>query len=226
MQRNRERRTTSVELKGLAGLALLVGTLCTFFAVAAATHYGGFETVDRAVLLSLRTPQDLRDPIGPPWFESFVRDVTALGGRGVLGLVVIAVTGVLALNGHGARALAILIYVSTGSLVVELAKLFFARARPDVVPHAVDVASLSFPSGHAMQASVVYLTLAALFARTQPDRRVRAYVFGLAAIVVLMVGASRVYLGVHWPSDVLAGWALGIAWASGCWLLDQRLGRR
>jgi undecaprenyl-diphosphatase len=225
MQRNHERRTTSVELKGLAALALLVGTLCTFFAVAAATHYGGFETVDRAVLLSLRTPQDLHDPIGPPWFESVVRDVTALGGRGVLGLVVIAATGVLALNGHGYRALAILIYVCTGSLIVELAKLVFARPRPDVVPHAVDVASLSFPSGHAMQASVVYLTLAALFAGTQPDRRVKAYVFGLAAVVVLMVGASRVYLGVHWPSDVLAGWALGIAWASGCWLLDRRLGR-
>jgi undecaprenyl-diphosphatase len=226
MQRNRERRTTSVELEGLAGLAVLVGTLCLFFAIAAAMHYGGFETVDRAVLLSLRTPQDLRDPIGPPWFEGLVRDVTALGGRGVLGLVVIAVTGVLALNGHSRRALAIFVYVCAGSLIVEIAKLFFARSRPDVVPHAVDVASLSFPSGHAMQASVVYLTLAALFAKTQSNRRVKAYVFGLAAIVVLMVGASRVYLGVHWPSDVLAGWALGTAWASGCWLLDQRLDRR
>ncbi|MGD9802968.1 MAG: phosphatase PAP2 family protein [Hyphomicrobiaceae bacterium] len=223
VQSDDDRRQVPVELEVLVGIGIVLGGLCLFFAVAVAMSYGGLATVDRAILLSLRTPGDLGEPIGPLWFEGFVRDITALGSFAVLGLLVTSVTGLLALNGRPQRALVILAYVLSGNLVGELAKRFFARPRPDLVPHSVDVMTLSFPSAHAMQASVVYLTLAALLAATQTRPGVKAYVLGVAALLALMVGMSRVYLGVHWPSDVLAGWSLGTAWATGCWLLDRHL---
>ncbi|MEZ5816245.1 MAG: phosphatase PAP2 family protein [Hyphomicrobiaceae bacterium] len=215
-----------VELGILLALGLLVVTLGVFLLIAIWVSQGRLVAVDRLLLLSLRVPGHPQDPLGPIWFESFVRDVTALGSRGVLGLVVVAVAGFLALTGRGGRALAVLAFTITGSLVGEIAKHAFARPRPDLVPHGVEVMSLSFPSAHAMQASVVYLTLGALLAASQPQRRVRAYVVGVAVLVVLTVGTSRVYLGVHWPSDVLAGWALGTAWATVCWLVDRRMQHR
>ncbi|MGE0767795.1 MAG: phosphatase PAP2 family protein [Hyphomicrobiaceae bacterium] len=215
-----------VELEVLTGLGIVIGALAIFLGIAVAMNGGGLVTIDRVVLMSLRNPGDVSDPIGPLWFEGFVRDVTALGSHGILGLIMIAVAGFLALTDRASRAVVILAYVIIGSLVGGLAKLLFARARPDLVPHGVDVMTLSFPSGHAMQSSIVYLTLAALLAATQTQARVKAYVLGVAALIVFMVGVSRVYLGVHWPSDVLAGWALGTAWATGCWLLDRRLWKR
>ena len=115
--------------------------------------------------------------------------------------------------------------VGGGTALSSLLKLGFARPRPDLVPHAVEVYTASFPSGHAMLSAVTYLTLAALLARVQPRRRLRIYVLALAVLTSLLVGASRVYLGVHWPSDVAAGWCVGAAWALLCWLAALRLQR-
>ncbi len=106
-----------------------------------------------------------------------------------------------------------------GVIVSQGAKLAFARPRPELVPHGAEVYTASFPSGHAMMAAVVYLTLGALLARTQSGRNVKTYVLAVALTLTLLVGASRVYLGVHWPTDVLAGWALGATWALACWLV-------
>jgi undecaprenyl-diphosphatase len=94
------------------------------------------------------------------------------------------------------------------------------------VPHLVDVTSTSFPSGHATDSALVYLTLAALLARTVPERVLRLYLIGIAILLTLLIGSSRVYLGVHWPSDVVAGWTLGAAWALASSLLYSRLGVR
>jgi undecaprenyl-diphosphatase len=105
-------------------------------------------------------------------------------------------------------------------------KLGFARPRPDLVPHGVRVYTASFPSGHAMLSAVTYLTLGALLARVQPQRRVKAFLLGLAIALTVLIGMSRVYLGVHWPSDVLAGWCGGAAWASLCWFVALQLQRR
>jgi len=226
MREPRQRQRLSVEMKTLAGLGIAIAALAVFVLVAVFVERGRLAAVDRAVLLALRVPGDPADPLGPVWFESVVRDVTALGSRGILGLFVAAVMGFLALNGHGAHALAVLAFTAGGSLVGEMAKLAFGRPRPDLVPHGVDVLSLSFPSAHALQASVVYLTLGTLLAASQPRRSVKSFVLSVAVLLALLVGASRVYLGVHWPSDVLAGWALGTAWATACWLIHRRWQRQ
>jgi undecaprenyl-diphosphatase len=111
-------------------------------------------------------------------------------------------------------------------LLSTVLKMGFERPRPDLVPHATRVYTASFPSGHAMLSAVTYLTLGALLARVQPNRRLKAYLIGLALCITLLVGASRVYLGVHWPSDVLAGWCGGAAWAALCWFIALQLQRQ
>jgi undecaprenyl-diphosphatase len=131
---------------------------------------------------------------------------------------VLAVTGFLGIIRKGHAALAVLVSVVTGVLLSQTTKWAFARPRPELVPHGVEIHTASFPSGHAMMSAVVYLTLGALLARTQSSQAVKAYILGVAIFLTTAVGASRVYLGVHWPTDVLAGWALGGLWALICWL--------
>ena len=101
----------------------------------------------------------------------------------------------------------------------SLLKLGFARPRPELVSHLVNVNSFSFPSGHATMATITYLTLGVLLARVQKRRHMKLYLLAVASILALLVGFTRVYLGVHWPTDVIAGWCVGTAWALGCWLL-------
>ena len=147
-----------------------------------------------------------------------MRDVTALGSTVVLTLLTIAVLGFLLIDGKRATALYVLVATSGGALLSTLAKTLVARPRPELVAHLVDVTSYSFPSGHAMSSAVTYLTLGVLLASAQRRKRIKAYLIGIALTLTLLIGASRVYLGVHWPTDVLAGWALGAAWAMLCWL--------
>jgi undecaprenyl-diphosphatase len=116
--------------------------------------------------------------------------------------------------------------VLSGLAVNSLLKYAFARPRPDVVPPTVEVFTASFPSGHAALSAITYLTLAAILGRTQPAVSVRIYFIVLAAFVTGLVGVSRVYLGVHYPTDVLAGWCVGAAWALGCWALMSWLQSR
>lgn len=210
--------------RGLAWLHLAVpaaaaGLLAAFLALAEEVGEGETDHVDRALLLAFRTSGDPADPIGPPWFEDIVRDLTALGGYGVMSLLVAGVLGLLLLWGR--RRDAVLVTVSVlGSLALNsVLKDLFGRPRPDLVPHGHHVYSASFPSGHSMVSASVYLTLAAMIGRAVPQRRVQVYVLACALGVVGLIGASRVYLGVHWPTDVLAGWAAGGAWALGTWAL-------
>ena len=148
-----------------------------------------------------------------------MRDITALGSTVVLALMVLVVVGFLAMTRRAYAALTVLLSVAGGVLVSQGLKLAFARPRPDLVPHGTEIYTASFPSGHAMMAAVVYLTLGALLARTQPSRSVKVYILVVAVVLAVLVGVSRVYLGVHWPTDVLAGWVLGGVWAFGCWLV-------
>lgn len=170
---------------------------------------------DTAVLLAMRTG-DHHDPIGPAWFEFAVRDVTALGGYAVLTLLTLTAVGFLLTTKKYADALLLFVAVVGGDILSESLKFGFARPRPDLVAHVVETSSASFPSGHAMVSAATYLTIGALLARVQEQRSVKTYIHAAAIVLTLMIGVSRVYLGVHWPTDVLAGWCLGAAWSILC----------
>jgi undecaprenyl-diphosphatase len=182
--------------------------------------------MDRSILLSLRDKDDLADPIGPRWVEESMRDFTALGGVAVLTLLSGAAIGFLLIERKSAAALLLFAAVFGGWVAATLLKMGFDRARPDLVPHGSHVYTASFPSGHAMMAAVTYLTIGALLARLHQGLWTKAYFLILAALLTIAVGISRVYLGVHWPTDVLAGWTIGGCWALLCWtaakLLQQR----
>jgi undecaprenyl-diphosphatase len=144
----------------------------------------------------------------------------------VLALVTIAAVGYLLLERKRQTAVFVTLAVAGGAVLETLLKLGFARPRPELVSHLVDVTSFSFPSGHATMATITYLTLGVLVARVQDRRRMKLYLLAVAILVALIVGISRVYLGVHWPTDVLAGWCVGAAWALACWLVATWLQRR
>ncbi len=181
---------------------------------------------DRSILLAMRVPGDLSDPIGPRWFEGMVRDVTSFGGVAVEAMITLAVIGFLFLERKKRVALFVAVAVTGGAVLGQLLKDVFERPRPTIISRQIEIYSLSFPSGHAMTAAVTYLTLGALLARTQRSRLVKAYVLVLAIVLTIAVGLSRIYLGVHWPTDVLAGWIAGAAWALLCWTVALRLQRR
>jgi undecaprenyl-diphosphatase len=178
---------------------------------------------DRALMLALRQPGDLAVPVGPRWLEKTMADVTALGGGTVLTIAVAVTLGALAVERLWLTAGLVLAATVSGSAAVGLAKHVVARARPDVVPHLVEVSSMSFPSGHSANSAIVWLTLATLLTQVIPDAALRRYVVGAAILLVGAIGVSRVYLGVHWPSDVLAGWSFGALWALGWWVIGARI---
>lgn len=192
----------------LAALVLGLAVLTLGLVVAG----GHLQAFDRTLMLALRTG-DNHDPLGPLWLEAGVVDLTGLGGTAVLTLMTAAAIGYLILSHRGRTAALVTAAILSGLAANMLLKALFARPRPDLVAHIVEVHSLSFPSSHAMMSALVYLTLGTLLARVQPTRGLRIYVMAVAIALALIVGVSRVYLGVHWPSDVLAGWCGGAAWA-------------
>jgi undecaprenyl-diphosphatase len=212
-------RTTLVALIAAALVVLGLTSL------AGAVARGSTLAFDEWLLLALRSSADAATPIGPRWLREMMRDFTAMGGTGVLTLMVLAVAGFLATIRKLHAASMVIASTFGGMLVSQLLKWSFARPRPRLVPYGSETFTASFPSGHSMMSAVVYLTLGALLARTQPDRHVKAYVMTVAVVLTALVGTSRVYLGVHWLTDVLAGWALGGLWALLCWTVMLRLQR-
>lgn len=194
-----------------------------FLKLASEVGEGELQGFDRAVLLALRNPADPNDPLGPAWLEETVAEITSLGGYPILVALIAVVAGYLLVVRKFGPALFVMLSVGLGTVVSQLLKLAYDRPRPDLVNHLVAIHTSSFPSGHATMSTVVYLTLASLIARLSDDWRVRVYVISVAVLLSLAVGVSRVYLGVHWPSDVMAGWALGAAWASLAWLAVSAL---
>lgn len=217
---------STMEKATLAVVAFSAFAFYLFIVVADVVTEGDAGALDRGILLALRNPADTSDPLGPAWFEESMRDLTALGGTTVLSLITVLAIVFLLMTARRHAALMVAVSVLGGTLLSQGLKWGFDRARPDLVPHGMAVYSQSFPSGHAMLSAVVYLTLGALLARTQARTRMRVFLLGAAAAVTVIVGISRIYLGVHWPTDVLGGWALGAAWASVCWLLMLWLQRR
>jgi undecaprenyl-diphosphatase len=136
------------------------------------------------------------------------------------------VVGYLLIERLYASAVLVLVSVGGGTLLTAGLKGFFHRDRPNAVPHLTDALFKSYPSGHSMMSSVVYLTLAVLLARTMKRRPAKIYLVSAALFLSFLVGLSRVYLGVHYPTDVVAGWAGGTAWALLCWLAAYWLEKR
>jgi undecaprenyl-diphosphatase len=182
--------------------------------------------VDAAVLKALRSPEDPSDPLGPRWVELAAKDLTAMGSFAPMIAIVAASLGYLLVVRRRGSAAMLATTVALGFAWTQLLKEQIDRGRPEVVPHLVEVSTRSFPSGHATMSAVVYLTLGALLAQASERRRVKLYVMSVAVLATLVIGATRVYLGVHYPTDVLAGWALGAAWAAMAWLAGWALRRR
>jgi undecaprenyl-diphosphatase len=216
MQVRRREIALIVAFSIVAGLALGFGLL------AEEVFEGDTAAFDRLILNALRSNGDLADPIGPAWVEEFARDITSLGSYAFLGLLVASLTGYLLLTGRRANAALVAIAVIGGMLISDLLKVLFDRARPDL-PTTVKVFSASFPSGHATLSAITFLTLGALLGQTHPKGRMRAYFASIAILLTVAVGISRIYLGVHYASDVLAGWTVGGAWALLCWTVAQML---
>lgn len=215
-----------VEVRGLAFFGIISASLFGFLTIAGEMREGETHAFDDAILRALRSPTDPADPIGPFWVEAIMRDLTALGGYTVLSLILLLAVTFLLMKGKRASALMMAVAVVGGVILSNLLKIGFDRQRPDVVAHLVDVHSLSFPSGHAMLSAVTYLTLGALLARSERGIVMRAYFMGVAIVLTLLIGSSRVYLGVHFPTDVLAGWCAGSAWAFLCWWMARWLQHR
>ena len=214
------------ELAPFAILALIAALIAVFGKVAGQVMDGQTRSFDEALLRALRNPSDLADPIGPAWLGHVMRDVTSLGSFTLVSFLTLVVIGYLLIDGKRAAALFVLVAIAGGVVLSEGLKHLFARPRPELVAHLVEVQTSSFPSGHAMLSAITFLTLGALLARIQSRKRLKAYVISVAILLTLLIGASRIYLGVHWPTDVLAGWCAGAAWAMGCWLLASWLQNR
>lgn len=200
----------------LVAVFICASLLWTFGAIAEEVVEGDTHRLDMAILMSLRTEGSPPDLLGPPWFEEMMRDITALGSYAFIIIIVTAAVGYLLLIRKRSLALLMLGAVAGGMLISNLLKSGFDRPRPDI-DHAAQVFTPSFPSGHAMLSAVTFLTLGALLTRVNTDWRAKVYFLTVAVLLTAMVGFSRVYLGVHYPSDVLAGWCVGSAWALVCW---------
>jgi undecaprenyl-diphosphatase len=219
-------RLAREEIGALAVICTVAGSIWGFVTLADEVSDGETESFDRAVLLAFRDPSDASEPLGPPWIEEAVRDVTALGSTVVLIFVTLAVLGYLLLVRKRGAALLVFVAVAGGIYLGSGLKAVFERPRPALATEGPAVFTASFPSNHAMLSAVVYLTLGALLARLEAQRRVKAYILAIFVFVTIAVGLSRLYLGVHWPTDVLAGWCIGAAWAMGIWAVALWLQRR
>ena len=209
----------------LLGIAGVSGLLLLFLRLADEVVEGETEAFDRAILLLFRDPNNIDQVIGPPWVQEMVRDITAIGSFSILGIIVAGVVIYLLMAKMRSAALLILVSVLGGTLLSTFLKMGYDRPRPDLTTMSVQFTS-SFPSGHAMLSAVTFLTLGAVLAQLAPTLRLRVFCLGVAIFLTLLVGLSRLYMGVHFPSDVLAGWSLGAAWALLCSSVAVALQRR
>ncbi len=205
--------------------AMLAASLAIFLVLSITAPGGAFEAAERDFMLSLRNGDDPALLNGPGWLLYFVQNITALGGWPVLTVFSLALAGALMVQKQWSFLLVLLAVVIGETVITGIFKDFFGRVRPDFLPHLTSASSKSFPSGHSASAAAVYLTFGLAIANMVKQRAIRRYALGASLAVVFLIGASRVFLGVHYPTDVIAGWCIGAAWASAVWLAVWRLGR-
>jgi undecaprenyl-diphosphatase len=214
------------ELGVLVWLSVIAFCVCSFAFIVDDVFEDGRHAFDEAVLRALRHSDNLSQPIGPAWLHIALKDITSLGSTAVLALITFASFIYLLMDKKRGAAFFLLVAIGGGTLLNYGLKLLFRRPRPELVPHLTDFYSYSFPSGHAIMSAIVYLTLGAVLCRAIQDRTIKIYILGVAVTMTLLIGFSRVYLGVHWPTDVLAGWCVGASWAILCDLTAFWLQRR
>jgi undecaprenyl-diphosphatase len=215
-----------IELKVLVAiLAVVIGTF-GFLLIAGFVTRGTTDYFDFQTLRSIRTTGNLARPVGPVWLFEIMRDITALGGATVVFLITLFVFGYLILQKQYSMLYLVLAAVIGGAIIDLELKEIFSRIRPQIVPSLVMERSYGFPSGHSMMSTIIYLSLASLIARLQKRWRDKIYIIAVAVFLSFMIGISRIYLGVHYPTDVFGGWSLGLAWAAFCWLVAWYVSER
>ncbi len=209
----------------VTAVAVIVALLAAFAGLASNVLEAETDTIDRAILMALRSDDGV-NPIGPVWLERGIVNLSALGSTSVTGLIVVLASLFLVLDRRPRQAILVAATAATAGIVLTVLKLLVGRERPSFVKHIDLAAGLSFPSGHTLIAAVLYPTLGMLVASNLRGRHLKIFVFVVAALLALMVGFTRVYIGVHYPTDVLGGWCLGIAVSIGAGLVIQKLKRR
>lgn len=214
------------ELWILLPAVVVFGSLLIFAKVSSEVRENEWQASEAGIMRSLRTVEDPSIPIGPKWIHHAALDISALGGGSVLSLMTLLVLGYLLLLRRYHAMLLVLVATVGGMLLNNSLKQFFGRERPSIVPHLSEVASASYPSGHSMLSAIVYLTLGVMLAQSTSSWRLRMYFVGAALLVSFLIGLTRVYLGVHYPTDVLGGWTVGTAYAVLCAMVAYSLQRR
>jgi undecaprenyl-diphosphatase len=207
-------------------ILLIVGSIWTFAEVADEIEEGEVDEVDVWVMDLLHHEADSRVPIGPEWLITAALDLTSLGSTAVLIVVVALVAGYLGLRRQFGSMWLVVIASGLGQVLSSLLKQAFGRTRPDEMLHLAEVQTASFPSGHATLSAVVYLTLGAVLASTHESGRDRIYIMATALLLTGIVGLSRIYIGVHYTTDVLGGWSIGLCWSLICLLIARQVQRR
>lgn len=211
------------EMQILSGMLVFIVLVWGFAIIAHLVFSGQSESFDTSVMMAMRVQGNISQPVGPEWLEGVARDFTALGGNAILASFTLLVL-IYALIIKKPHVALVIILSALGALLLSLLmKAGFNRPRPELISHGATVYTASFPSQHAMLSASIYLTLGTLLARLQKRRLLKVYVMLAACLFTFVVGVSRVYLGVHWPTDVFAGWIAGILWAMICWFIAKKI---
>lgn len=217
-------RIARSEIAALTALMVVALGVMTFIEVADDMTEADGQMFDRQVLHWLQPVAG--EPRGPWWLHEAAADLTSLGGISVLTLFAVIAFSFLLIQRKRLSALLLVVGLIGGVALSEGLKALFERARPPAAYQAVETINASFPSGHALLSTVFYLTLGVMLTRAFPKRRLKAFVLGAAILTALLIGLTRVYLGAHWASDVIAGWCAGAAWAMALWLVAYAVERR
>ena len=212
-----DRYSKSTKRGALISISAVAFLLFAFGVIAQNVFAGTSFALDQSIVLALRDPANPSAPIGPAWLQEAARDLTSLGSIIVLAIITLTFSGYLFLARKYAAAWLMIVAVCGGIALNDLLKAAFTRPRPDLVYQAARVFTSSFPSGHAELSATTYLTIAALLAQIQCSFKIGLYFIVLAVLLTILIGISRIYLGVHYPTDVLGGWCIGAAWALNGW---------
>lgn len=196
-------------------VAILLATAGTWGFIAIADEVSDNDT--RSFDLSILEAVGGRYDTLSGFWQEVGRDLTALGGTAAISLMTLGVVIFLGLGGRWKAMLFVIASVVGGLVISLILKEIFDRPRPDVFAHRSHTMTPSFPSGHSANSAVAWLTMAVLLAKLVKSPGMKAYIFGIGLLIPLLVGLSRVFLGVHWPTDVIAGWLIGLSWALVVW---------